>query len=231
MAFRKLGRNIALFQQLEFGLKTLFTELVIEGHSADDVARRRAERAAVLATSSLGLVAKKLFDELVAEDPDTGGDLPEGARVYVRARIRFEVKHIDARRTALATLIEERNQLVHHLNQRYDLHSPEGIARLVADLDPQAERIRSELKEISNLFESIARSRQQLATDFSSPAFAAVLSQSHLWQSPLIQGLIRWAPPWRATTAGAPSSLHCRDCRQRSPRRHAASPSATATRA
>lgn len=191
--FLKLGRNIVLFQQLESGLKRLFAALVVEGHSPDDVARRRAEREAVLATSSLGVVAKRLFDELCAPvDTRSEPTLPDDVRVYVHSRVCFEIAHIEPRRVALAALIEERNRLVHHLDRHYDLRSAEGIDCLDADLEPQAERIRLELRELGGLFDVVNRGREMLRSEFLSPEFEARIQQQILVHSPIVQGLIHW---------------------------------------
>ena len=191
-AFLKLGRNIALFQQLEFRLKSLFTQLVVEGSSESDIAERSAKRSAILATRSLGLVARALFDELArADDEDGERSLPAGAAVHISTRMRFEGPHIDARRDAIAALVDERNQLVHHLTQQYDLHTADGIARLDRVLDPQAARIRSEIGEVDSLLDQIAEGRHALSEWMALPAFETAMMQVELVQSALVQGLAR----------------------------------------
>lgn len=146
-AFRKLGRNIALFQRLEQGLKSLSAMLVIEGSTEEDIAASHRGRRDRVARKSLGEVAGHVLGELSSNADDAPVAIAPGKTFGLRTSFRMEGdEYLGLKKKALAELVRERNRLVHHLAEDYDLQDPGGISRLDALLDSQAERIRAELR-------------------------------------------------------------------------------------
>lgn len=174
--FQKIGRNIALFQQLERGLKDFFTHRVVEGSSEADVARLTAARRKEVATKSLGQVVGQFFEDLAKEECESADDLVGTWRFRTSFRIEGE-EYLQLKSEVLKNLVGERNRLVHHLLDDYDLRNANGIARLDALLDPQADRIRAELKELLEAFKHLEESRQLMAEFVNSPEFLSTLAE------------------------------------------------------
>ena len=168
--FQKLGRNIALFQQLERGLKHFFTFRVVEGSSLDEVARLTAARRNEVATKSLGQVVGKFFKDLVREEYESANEPTGGLRIRTSFRIEGD-EYLRQKSELLKSLVGERNRLVHHLSDDFDLRDADAIARLDALLDPQADRVRAELKELHETFKCLEESRQLMAEFVNSPEF------------------------------------------------------------
>lgn len=140
-AFRRLGRNIALFQALERLLKALTASSLIEGPPAE-IEACAAKRQADLADKTLGQVLSRYKEDVLADPPD----LEDERAPWVRISYRLEGDEYRKLRAAqLKQLAAERNRLAHCLHEDYDLHTAEGILQLTAFLEPQAERIRQEI--------------------------------------------------------------------------------------
>lgn len=184
-AFRKLGRNLSLFQQLESGLKAYYRISTVEGSSEEEVEAFLARRAADVAGETLGPVRHRVIAEMAANEAAT----PQG-HISFRTAIHFDADFVAERSVAWDSLVAERNRLVHHLHQDFDLRTSAGIEALDARLDPQAERIRTELRVLQSIFTAIAEGRDAMKAAFDSGALDAALKQAELLASPLVQGLL-----------------------------------------
>jgi hypothetical protein len=187
-AYRKLGRNVALFQQLESLLKAFYGSLVLEGSDAESAAAMAAKRREVLATRTLGKVAKAVFDELMDEAEDDGPALGIGQGL-IRLRLRTTGPEVETRQRALDDLVAERNRLIHHLTDDFDLRSADGIAQFDHMLDPQADRILEEFRAWQALAEEHRQMRREVAEFLASHVFRDAMELGFLRSSPLITGL------------------------------------------
>jgi hypothetical protein len=168
--FQKIGRNIALFQQLEGGLKDFFTVRVVEGSSKDEVARLTAARRKEVAIKSLGQVVGQFFEDLAKEESESANELAGTWRFRTSFRIEGE-EYLQQKSELLKNLVGERNRLVHHLHDDFDLRNADSVARLDALLDPQADRIRAELSELQETFKCFEESRQLMLEFLNSPEY------------------------------------------------------------
>lgn len=169
--FQKLGRNIVLFQQLEHGWKDFFAERVVEGSSVEEFAQSKSARRGKVVSKSLGQVIGHVFEDLAKGDPEPP-PLAAGAIGWFRTSFRIEGdEYLAQKQESLKRLVGERNRLVHHMLEDYDLRTAEGIARLDAVLDPQAERVRAELHELREAFLHFEEIRQVLAEHINTPDF------------------------------------------------------------
>lgn len=217
-AFMKLGRNVALFQQLESGLKALYASLVVEGWGEASVEAMQEKRKAVLASRSLGVVINAVFDALTEDERDDEEPKLQGEKqAYFRFRFGTTGSIVDQQRASLASLVDERNRIVHHLTDDFDLRCPEGIAALDAFLDPQAERIRSEIRALQQLFESHLAARKLTADFVASPAFHAQMELDFLKGSALIRGMAAVAQELRRNDGWTALSTAAQELRRREP--------------
>jgi hypothetical protein len=151
--FCKLGRNVALFQQLEQHLKLLIVLSRLEGSSAHELSSFGAKRKARVAKQPFGNLIR-LFLKDVLGSP---GDVAESAATVtsaIRIRTAFQIEgaeHLQMKKGIYAALLAERNRLVHQLVEDHNLFTEEGIRKLDALLDPQADRIRSEIEDLRSI--------------------------------------------------------------------------------
>jgi hypothetical protein len=141
-ALRKIGRNVVLFQELEGILKFL----AAAQHPSMPLGNARAsreERSESIRAKTLGQVARQVVEELFA-DSDAESSVPAGIAepwLAFSFRIAGDAADIEESRKTLKALIDERNDLVHHLLPRWNLHDADSCLALSTELDEQRSRI------------------------------------------------------------------------------------------
>ncbi len=159
---RKIGRNVILFQQLENILKFL-ASAQHPSTSMGKAMATRAERTESIRTKSLGQVAGQVVEELFAAS-DAEASAPADIRepwLSFSFRIAVDQDASEDTRGTLKALIEERNELVHHLLSRWNLGDAESCNALSNELDQQRLRI---LREIER-FRAYANTVGELARE------------------------------------------------------------------
>lgn len=160
--FRKIGRNIYIYQQFEQLLKGILSMCTF-GHT-NNIANEREK----IKTSTLGQLiahAARTPQNKIAEDPNSQEDF---------YNIDFGEKHpllnIPSFENQLQEVTSERNQLIHHLLEFFDINSSESCIQLDKKLDEQRrstieaiEKLRPIAKTMVNIQESL---RQALQSNF-----------------------------------------------------------------
>lgn len=186
-AFRKLGRNIALFQQLEARLKVLIACSELSGSTAEELKAFQEKRRASIQKRGLGQLIGIYCDEVVGPEAD---DTPDEAPVStVRITTRFRVEgpeYLEQKSKSLGELVGRRNRLVHCLIDDFDLFSADGIAALDASLDPLADEVRTEIVELNELLGALQSLGQQTAAVLASPEGVEAIERGFLQSSRLI---------------------------------------------
>lgn len=140
---RLLGRCLLRLQQYEGLLKSILAHHELSGPPAQ-LQARHAERISDLATSSLGNLAKILFESyVVARQP---GEISapdeeelksaESVEITIRTRMTLEMSPDDYAKTkqAIKELVELRNTLVHHFIETFNVWTLEGCAQATEHL-------------------------------------------------------------------------------------------------
>ncbi len=147
-ALRKIGRNVVLFQQLESVLKFLAAAQHPSTPLSAATAARTA-RAESIRTQTLGQVAGDIVRSLFADSDEHISTTPaEISEPWLGFSFRIELDpaSVDEHRRVLKALIDERNDLVHHLCLRWNLEDRESCRALSQELDAQRGRIVRELE-------------------------------------------------------------------------------------
>jgi hypothetical protein len=146
-ALRKIGRNVILFQELE----TILKFLASAQHPSMPMSKAnaiRAERSTAIRVKTLGQVAGLVVGDLFASS-DTESSVPTEITepwFGFSIRIASDTTEVEESRKTLKALIEERNDLVHHLLSRWSLHDGGSCNALSAELDEQRLRIIREIE-------------------------------------------------------------------------------------
>lgn len=144
---RKIGRNVVIFQELESILKFLAS---IQ-HPSTPMSATKAiqeERAESIRVKTLGQVAGLVMEELFAASDSKSSSAAEITEPWLgfSFRIANDPAEIEESRRTLKELIEARNELVHHLLSRWNLHDAESCSALSVELDGQRARIIREIE-------------------------------------------------------------------------------------
>lgn len=141
---RNLGRCMLLLQQYERLMKAILSRYVISGTSdaLHDVGMRNSEKVQRKTMGQLlgELLGTFLVDASSEAAKDAASDSnrqpnAEVNRVMFRSRISMEPERYAQTQRDLEHVVEMRNELVHHLSERFDLWSEAGCASADVHLD------------------------------------------------------------------------------------------------
>lgn len=161
---RKIGRNVLLYQQIEHVLKYLVSNGKISGDVSTLKSRHEARKNSV-SKRTMGTVAGDFFAEIFGEDSPSEDttENPNEIHLSISFRIETEEKHFELRRDAIASLVADRNELIHHILPRLNTESVESWLETDRDLDLQRDKILPELRYLQNVAKQFSEIRKDLA--------------------------------------------------------------------
>ena len=161
---RKIGRNVLLYQQVEHILKYLVSNGKISGDVSTLKSRHEARKSSV-SKRTMGTVAGDFFAEIFGEDSPSEDTTEKTNEIHlsISFRIETEEKHFELRRDAIASLVADRNELIHHLIPRLSTESVESWLETDRDLDLQREKILPELRYLQTVAKQFSDMRKDLA--------------------------------------------------------------------
>lgn len=177
---RLLGRCLLRIQQYELLLKALLAQHELAG-PVDTLQAQRDERADKLSDKSLGTLAKALFETFVVPSGYQRELLPADKtpndRIAMAFSFRMEMAPDDRSKTkaAVEDLVELRNQLVHHLIERFDVWSEEGCVAAARHLEESYARIDRHFLQLTEWAKSMDEARRMASQVTQSPAFREML--------------------------------------------------------
>lgn len=116
---RRVGRNLVIFQQIEHALKFLTTNARFHA-PASQFAERFAKRAESIAKTTMGNLAGKLADTVMAQEQhDDTPEVIEEAWFGFRFTLETDAESIARLEAELKELVDRRNELVHHFLPRW----------------------------------------------------------------------------------------------------------------
>jgi hypothetical protein len=176
---RLLGRCMLRIQQYERKLKGLLIAHEVAG-PATDFQALQAERAKEVEGRTLGGLKTLMFDSLVVPDKFQKELLPSSSldsAMGFGVRIHMADEQLAATKAAVSELVALRNELVHHLIDRFDLGSAEGCILACRHLEASYEIIDRHVLQLHEWGQSLL-SAGRLFSEFSqSSQFSDVLSE------------------------------------------------------
>lgn len=187
---RWLGRNLLSLQQSERMLKALLVDSQVSVRMAATAGEqphvtRTYEREKVAGMTLGGLVSLFCSDVVLSEGPRAPEKKePEEAGNQIAFDTRFSFvlsKEVHAELEAfMREMVQTRNELVHHLNDRFELISLNGCTEALAYLQhcyERSERFRLRLQEIA---EWMLETRQSLQQVFATKGFQKIVFKGKL---------------------------------------------------
>ena len=163
--YAKIGRNMLLFQKLEMLLTLLLSRSDISG-TASELERRMAKRTETTHRKTLGQLVGDYTEEVLGPEADAFAREPENlTEPFVSMTLRFgdDEAYQKGKREALAKLVADRNDLIHHLLSQLDLASSKSCEKLGYKLDTQADVIRIEIKTMHTIVKAMQDVWKELA--------------------------------------------------------------------
>lgn len=188
---RKVGRNVYLFQQVEKLLKHLNTSREISGYMSE-LEEKRKIRADEIGKLNMGPLVGQLMDNIYSEfDESRSG--PENLKepyFTFTFKIQTDADFVERRRLALKSLVDERNHLIHHFFNEFDINAIERHIEIEMYLDEQRERIIAEHEQLSFLAKTLADTAQEYVEHLNSDEGVRQFELVHFQQSNLVKILI-----------------------------------------
>lgn len=172
---RRIGRNVVNFQYLEATLRSMIPALSNKG-TLSELKIRQAELARKHKKSSLGELAnayhKKVFR---VPSEDLPGDALTEPTVAFSVQIESTTDDVAIQKRALASLVVERNRLIHRDVLNVDMTSKEQCEALSTRLDEQNTRIRQQLDQLNAFRSGMREAAEELIRFIESEEFLAML--------------------------------------------------------
>ena len=126
---RKIGRNVVLFQQIEGLLKFLVANQRVDGTRANFIERHR-RRAEEVQKQTMGVLVKRYTDAVLSDagEPLTEQENVTEAWMSISFTIKGDGDFYESLPAKLKLMVDERNNLVHHLLSGWQPDSPKYLA-------------------------------------------------------------------------------------------------------
>lgn len=173
---RKLGRTLIRIQQLEFMVKSMVVNCVLETESGDTHGFMD-KRKKTVSRKTLGLLVGDLTTELVtrpANEKEQDQELPgDPTKIRFRSTFQFEMSPEDHQdiQQRLADLVDLRNELVHHFIEIHNIWTVEGCASADAYLDDCYRLINERFEEMRKIAQHLDEFKKDAANLMQSDEF------------------------------------------------------------
>jgi len=156
--FRKVGRNIYLFQQFEKILKRLNAYSEVSGY-ASEIIEKQKKKVDETSKLNMGILVGQLFENIYADFVENNIDKVDINEPYISHayKVKAPPEFVEQRKLALKSLVNERNYLVHHLFIESDMSSVKRFAELEKFLDKQREKVFVEYEQLRQIGNSIVQ--------------------------------------------------------------------------
>lgn len=172
---RKLGRCMLRLQQYERLLKTMVAGMAVKG-PIERFQAAQDQKLADIRTKTLGILVgmftgnhlnAALSDVEARPDDDTGSGIQsvDVAGASIRFNISMSPERYAQSKNGLAELVALRNELVHHLIERFDIFDENGCSAALTHLDACYEKIDAHFERLNDWAKSLAET-QALASSF-----------------------------------------------------------------
>ena len=171
-ALRKLGRNIVNFSKIEAAFKYLLSVSQLEGteKTLSDQLRRNQTR---LRKQTLGKLVQE-FHKNILGDTSQSEHKPDFSGTGISLSFKVTYNNPDflkEQKRKLASLVAERNKLIHQDLAFIDTSSVEDYHNLITLLDEQNSRLLAQLEELRWMIESLRESWKAFKDLSKSPDF------------------------------------------------------------
>lgn len=178
---RLLGRCMLRIQQYERLMKVILAEHELAG-PVQILEAQRATRIEKLSDKSLGTLVKSLFETCVVpvgfERDLLPGDKTPTDRISMAFSVRLSVEpeRWAQLKKGIEDLVAMRNDLVHHLIERFDVWTEDGCLAAIRCLEDQYECIDRHFGELAQWAEAMASAREATASFARTEAFKDLLA-------------------------------------------------------
>lgn len=161
--YRKIGRNVILFQKLELLLKFIVANGKFSG-IANELKDRIAQRANSVNKQTMGTLVGHYIEHSNPDCEEYPSEHEDKNKLHISFGfwIECDSKYYETKKEALARMVLERNALIHNLLPTFDINSLESCEEIGRKLDDQSENINKEIKEMKYYADALIEGRKEL---------------------------------------------------------------------
>jgi hypothetical protein len=188
---RKIGRNILLFQQMELTLKALVSSANISGY-ASELKSKQADKIESVKTQTMGQLVGQYIESNNPEQNNNSNE-PENlkeAYISISTYIEIDEETHNQQKELMASLVEERNNLVHHFLPTFDSTSFKSCIDAQQKLDKQAEKVRLKVNSLRSILTTQNEMKKDITDFMQTNEYAEFMKVTLAQQSPLANILI-----------------------------------------
>jgi hypothetical protein len=185
---RKIGRNMLLFQQVEHMLKFLIANGNISG-SFSEVKANLKQQSETIHSQTMGQLVGQFLDGTYLENDESTEDQETLTEPYFNFSFSVESdkEYYESRKRDLASIVADRNELIHHLLPRFNPGEIESCLEIDKQLEQQREKLILEIDHLKSLIDSLQKGRKELAAFILSDEGKKQIDLQWLRQSRLVQ--------------------------------------------
>lgn len=186
--FRRVGRNVFNFQKIELMLKFLVANGTISG-PAKGLNEKRQALADTLHKMTMGQMAGRFVDDILSDSSDSKDEPEVISEPWISFKMRFVPT--DPLNTelndGLRSVVEERNELVHHMLSRWNESSLEDTKSILKELDEQRERLIPVFTQLASMVQDLKKGQKAALEFLTSEEGRQAIELSWLQQSPIVE--------------------------------------------
>ena len=180
--YRKIGRNLMLFQRVEGLLKYILVFSNVAGNVSqlNDIKERRVND---IHKKSMGTLVNDHLNTESTCKKQTPDDIDS---LIFSFELELSQSYYERKKDELKSLVNERNDLVHHSYLNYDLDSFESCQGISRQLDEQEKRIKEEINSLREIAKHIENFKKSLKESLESGSFIQEIKIGWLSNSLLV---------------------------------------------
>jgi hypothetical protein len=183
---KKIGRNLILFQKAEHLLKRLLTLGNLKTTSTQPTTYD--EHAFVWNKLTMGTLTKRFVEDHCGEKGPLVDFQPDTKEISIAISFSFK-GGAEAREKLFATMVEERNELVHHLFFKVDETSLDSCREIADYLDAQRQKVLPAIKCLQDDCQFVTAGIQETLSLFTTDEGRAMWRLTEIQQCPVIDHL------------------------------------------
>lgn len=189
--FQKIGRNLVNFQKIELMLKDLIANGQVSGYLSE-FPKNQQKKVADTRKKTLGTLVNE-FVETAFQSTNSSPE-PSSERNELYISLSFSVKadadFYDSKKRELKSLVDDRNNLIHHLLPRFNPESIDSCLEIRDYLDQQRKQLIPQYEYLKSFIESLEEGIKAHAAYLTSEECRKDFEISILQQSPIVQLLL-----------------------------------------
>lgn len=177
-----MGENIMLFQKIESILKYInhFKK------TASYVSKLKENNKILINNLNSNTMGQLLNEYLILQENKSTHNIDTSKEPFISFHLELSPSYLENKSKLLKTLLEERNDLVHHSYLNFNVNSVESCIEIIKTLDEQKKRVKLEINDLRTIVAIIEDFKKALIHTLKSDEFKKGMYLCWLQNSELV---------------------------------------------